>query len=123
MPLAQPTLQLRETWQPVINLGLPRTGTSSFASASLRVGMRTAHACTSAHPVKDLGEHFYDGVVKGWCRLEGGSPGEKVPRRSIDSHSDIPWFMVNASRLRTAFPMAGLVCSTRSAESLSLIHI
>ena len=110
------------SWRPIINLGLPRTGTSSYSAVTLSLGMTTTHGCSKSHPLKELGPCFYEGMVEGHCFLEGGGAASRpmhhpVARATIDSHSDTPWFMVDAKRLRAAYPQAGLVCTTRSAKS------
>lgn len=114
--------QSTSSWEPIINLGLPRSGTSSFAAASLALGMRTTHGCSKSHPIKELGACFFNGTVEGRCFLEGASAAVRplrhaVDRASIDSHSDTPWFLVNVNQLRAAHPRAGLLCTTRSADS------
>lgn len=127
----------RHSWRPIINIGLPRTGTTSFSIASALIGMRTASGCENGGNYWRVGRDFagpclYEGTAAGQCGVDklrksgieasllpGDSStfGAHAGAASFDSHSDSPWFMLDIARLRAAYPGAKFVCTTRSAES------
>jgi len=112
------------TWQPIMDLGLPRSGTTSFAAASHLLGMRTVHGCThTLKPIRELG-CFFSGTPGGSCiawkpdEINGsGYRGSVVQKAAAESLSDMPWFMVDVEALRRAYPMLALVCTTRDGDS------
>ena len=76
------------------------------------------------------GPCLYEGTAAGRC---GGidklkqvsnlaSAGHSTSHRksyaaAFDSHSDMPWFMLDVERLRAAYPHASFVCTSRGADS------
>ena len=132
---------LHRDWQPFINLGLPRTGTTSFTIASSLIGMRASSTCSLPNNywhVRDFaGPCLYNGsMVGGSCgtqklqvtadfnasnstfrTLLGRGSRYQSGAATFDSHSDAPWFMLDATALRAAYPRASFVCTYRDAES------
>ena len=103
----------------ILNAGLPRTGTTSFAAACRLAGLSTLH---SWEPRKPVGGE--DGRNQ-WWRAEYekvllGAPGELS---RYDSLSDNP-FMFQSARFLRAYPGSRLVCTTRSAATWveSILH-
>lgn len=99
----------------LVNVGLPRTGTTSFALAARSLGLRVLHSWNSAvFHGKRASEHTRDH----WWRVHyrsvlSGQPGELT---SFDALTDSPFYS-RALQLRTAYPNATFVCTTRSADS------
>ena len=119
MPATAACSRRHDSWSPVINLGLPRTGTTSFAAASRALGMRAAHSCGYENgytPVKGLGACLYEGSIAGKCN------GSSI--HSYDSLSDMPWFFLDRERLARAYPRARFVCTTRRRDGWvnSMVH-
>lgn len=111
-------------WQPLINLGLPRSGTTSFSIATTQIGMHALHNCDShsAHPLANLGPCFFHGYP---ATCIGASERRAIDRKggisrnmtSFDSLADSPYFMLDPQAVRRSYPNARLVCTTRSRES------
>jgi hypothetical protein len=111
-------------WEPIINLGLPCTGTLSFATATMQLGMHTMHVCNrhSRHPLLEVGPCFLKGSG-GYCHWAGQNPfGEGQAKddgnvTAYHSLSDTPFFMMDSQQLQRAYPKARLVCTTRTRDS------
>jgi hypothetical protein len=109
----------------IINRGLPRTGTSSFAIATALVGMRTLHAGLP---------RCYPKAMPPWPAVAIAN-ASRIPRWvglldcniGFDAAADVPWFLGDGDELRRAEPWPGLfrfVCTSRdpSAWTESVIH-
>ncbi|SIN68756.1 Glycosyltransferase, GT2 family [Singulisphaera sp. GP187] len=101
------TNSLRRTWAKLFGVGLPRTGTTSIASAMLELGLRTGHACFD-ETLFDVGDAFFDTpVYVDYPDLDRRYPGSKFILTWRDPHDWYRSFVRNLGpylhRLRTEF--------------------
>ena len=102
-PLPPVARSSASTWVAVINVGLPRSGTTSFALASAMVGMRTVHSWCRSYP------HWADS-----CPFEAPT----YSLRAYDSLSDTPFFLVPRADFEAASSAAArFVCTVREKHA------
>ena len=104
-------------WRPVlVNLGLPRTGTTSFAAASRRIGMAAAHGCVQT--VRGLGTCLWEASGPEATCTQGTADGmgQVLAARSHDSLTDTPFFMLDRAKMERVHPRASLICTSRPRE-------
>jgi hypothetical protein len=113
------------TWMPIINLGLPRTGTSSLAIAAAMSGLYVAHAwCDTEPELLRLGHILRDPelaqreaggrTTPTSCRHAG--TGQYLWPTKYDFFSDMPYSILQPSVLLKRVPGATFVCSTRRSR-------
>ena len=104
----------------LVNVGLPRTGTTSFHLAAQRIGLNSLHPWKSAlytpaaatapadnpHRMPELNTTLWERVLSGEPRGLG----------QAQALADLPFFL-DRRRFAAAYPRARFVCSTRSVES------
>jgi hypothetical protein len=97
----------------VVNVGLPRTGTTSFALACKAIGLRTVHSW-SPPGGRGRSEHSRDYWWREhYATVLRGVPG---PLDASDALADTPFYS-RAPEFARAYPNATFVCTTRSASS------
>lgn len=96
----------------IFNVGLPRTGTTSFQMAAESIGLRVIHSWNP--PGKTRPEHYRDH----WYREHYATflSGDPTPLAKADALTDSPFYS-RAKELRAAYPNSTFVCTTRSAAS------
>ena len=109
---ALPPLPPEESNESVlINRGLPRTGTSSFAVACALVGMRTLHA--------GLRHCYPEPAMPPWT-VTRTSPLTKACAIGYDAAADLPWFLGSRQDFARNAPWPTFfrfICTTRSSSS------
>jgi hypothetical protein len=96
----------------LVNVGLPRTGTTSFQMACESVGLNTIHSWNP--PGRTQPEHKRDYWYReNYPKVLSGAPG---PLSSSDALTDTPFYS-RALDFKAAFPNASFVCTTRSPSS------
>jgi hypothetical protein len=99
----------------IVNLGLPRSGTTSFAAACQSIGLRVLHSWNDpAFHGKRASEDTRDYWWRThYAKVLSGVPG---PLAAFDALTDSPFYS-RAIEMRRAYPNASFVCTTRSIES------
>lgn len=94
----------------LVNAGLPRTGTTSFAEAATKLGLRVLHSWNAGRQSEQKRDMFYR---KHFRDVLTGISGELT---SYDALTDTPFYS-RAVEMRRAYPNATFVCTTRAPES------
>ena len=135
-----------EDWEPIVNLGLPRTGTTSLACSLFALGLRSVHDGIGTDAGRNaslqfpvpiphrrvlpswLGFAFRREILVAWmdALLDPAHPRHAsvlAPLRAYDAFGDNPFYGVDGhsvpfrERLRAVVPGARFVCTTRSRET------
>ena len=99
----------------IVNVGLPRTGTTSFSAACNLLGLRVMHSWPSpggrAHS-----ESWRDRWLRDAAHYPRVLQGEAGQLRGFDALADTP-FYTRAAAFKRAYPNATFVCTTRAMNS------
>lgn len=105
-------------WSFLVNLGLPRTGTTSFALANAIVGMRARHSwCKHATSWNESCPHHVASKMVG-VAPPFGAYNIETDLQAYDSVSDLPFFLVERQAYHEAARSTGVssvsfVCTMR----------
>lgn len=97
----------------LVNVGLPRTGTTSFQMACESIGLRTVHSWNP--PGRTKPEHYRDHWYREhYAKVLTGTPGPALENE--EALTDSPFYS-RAADFKRAYPNSTFVCTTRSVNS------
>lgn len=109
-------LPIVQSAQVLLNIGLPKSGTTSFHSAVRLLNY------TSIHRLRNLeywsfGEERYHKSELEFERTGGGSIGDMLKRPRANAYSDTPVFGWNIDAIRRFYPKVKIIATNRSMAS------
>jgi hypothetical protein len=113
-----PRLENPAEWAPLIDVGLPRTGTMSFTLATSLLGMRVRHGVPASEFCRGLGglrsqpECGTPSLQKLMLPAHAGAAAYE----DFDAISDTPMHLLDVAAMRAAFPRARFVCTSRTSH-------
>ena len=112
-----PRLENPAEWAPLIDVGLPRTGTMSFTLATSLLGMRVRHGVPASEFCRGLGglRSQPECGTPSLQKLVVPAPGAAA-YEDFDAISDTPMHLLDVAAMRAAFPRARFVCTSRTSH-------